>query len=82
MTTKAKQRLKELRDDWRTGIGTQQSTVKVGRVLEFTEADRLEIHRHATLLLETVEQKRPGAAQIILSLFKVTQRAIARSHAT
>jgi len=59
-----------------------EAVVTVGRVLEFTEGDRVEIQRLATELLEAVEKKQPGMAQIILKLFKVTQRAIARSHAS
>ncbi len=53
----------------------------IGKMIEFTEDDRQEIARLAERLRYAVEHRHPGVAQIILRLFKITQGAIARSHA-
>lgn len=54
----------------------------VGRVLEYTETDRRQIHGLAEELSSMASSGSPGVAQVILKLYKITQGAIARSHAT
>lgn len=54
----------------------------VGKMIEFTEDDRREMHALAVQLVAAIERSQPGVAQLIMKEFKIVQRAIARSHAT
>jgi len=78
--------VRQLRDGWRSDLGARvlkaQASVTVGRRIEYTETDRQEIQALAEELLFKVKHAEPGVAQLILRLFKITQLAIARSHAS
>jgi len=56
--------------------------ISVGRLLEFTEEDRRELMVLAETLFEQVYERESGVAQTSLAIFKITQQAIRRSHAT
>ncbi len=53
----------------------------IGKMIEFTEDDRREMLSLAKVLVFKIDNADSGVAQIILKLFRITQRAIARSHA-
>jgi len=56
--------------------------VQVGQLIEYTETDRGEMQAITEELLFKIKHGEPGLAQLILRLFKITQIAIARSHAS
>jgi len=60
----------------------QTDIVEVGRVLEFTEEDRQQLHKLAVELVSMLERKAPGVAVNIFAMQKITRTAILRSHAS
>jgi len=63
-------------------MGTKQPDISVGRLLEYTEEDRVELMALAETLHDQLQLGRSGIAATTLAIFKITQRAIRRSHAT
>jgi len=62
-------------------MSEEEAVVTVGRLVEYTEEDRLQLEDLSVRLTAAIVRKEPWVARLTLEIFKVTQRAIRRSHA-
>lgn len=60
---------------------SMNAVIHVGRVIELTEDDRMELYDLSKRLQKSLLEQRADVTKLVLAQFKIVQLAISRSHA-
>jgi len=60
---------------------SMNAVIHVGRVIELTQEDRLELFELSQKLTSAIREQHPDVCKIVLREFRIVQAAVARSHA-